>query len=92
MKKSDLKKLPVGSIFHIDYDGLIYKYIKIGENDNVRRIKDSKRYGVVLIYRITSDFEISKNSILVDNCFFKKGCVKVVKIEKPTQYDQIVME
>lgn len=91
MKKSDLKKLPIGSIFHIDYDGMIYEYIKT-DNNHIRRIKESKRYGVVLIYNITVDFKISKNSILVDNYYFVKGSVKVVKIEKPIQYDVIDME
>lgn len=91
MKKSDLKKLPIGSIFHLDYGGIIYKYIKT-DNDHIRRVKESKRYGVMFIYRITSDLKISKNSILVDNCYFNKGCVKVVKIEIPTHYDLIEVE
>ncbi len=91
MKKIELKKLPVGSIFHLNYDGMIYKYVKY-DSEHIRRIKESNRYGVSLNYNIIVDFKISGNSIFVDNWNFEKEFIKVVKIEIPTQYDQIVME
>lgn len=86
MRKSELKKLPIGSIFHLDYKEKIYKYVKIS-SEYLKRIEPTDSYGVLSLYNITTDFKMSKkNSILIDTWYFDKGLVKVVKIEKPIQY------
>ena len=88
MRKNDLKKLPFGSVFYLDYNGKIYKYVKTS-SEYITRIEPTNEYGVLKLYNIMLDFKNSKNSIKVDTWYFNKGLVKVVKIEKPTQYDTI---
>lgn len=90
MNIKDLKDLPNGTIFYLKYrrnnNIKTYEYVKV-ENNKIRLLNNVSEYGVSDFYILEFEFTIDNDSIFVENPYF--SIVRVVKIEKPIQYDLI---
>lgn len=92
MNKKELMDLPTGTIFYLKYrrNNRIKTYEYIKTRDRIILLDNDNEYGISYFYLPEFDFTIDKDLIFVENSYYT--IVEVIKIIKPTKYEEIYKE
>ena len=96
MDIKDLKNLPNGTIFVVEYfnggflanETILNKYEYIKKNDAIHIICDHDvDYGIDMFYNLEDEIEIVNDKLYLYNGYFEK--VKILTIKVPVRYNYI---